>query len=102
MAGNEVLYGPAGGITHPARQDVPTPTRKHQQPGMKSRRPGGGTGLLQPEAIKTASQAAWPVSKYKKKGTPKLTTHQRRSHQLPAKFNHPRRSRRHFTRGVPN
>ena len=67
MAGNEVLYGPAGGITHPARQDVPTPTRKHQQPGMESRRPGGGTGLLQPEAIKTASQAAWPVSKYKKR-----------------------------------
>ena len=58
MAGDAVLYGPAGGIAHRAREDVPTPTRKHQQPGVKSRRPGGDTGLLQPETVKTSVQAS--------------------------------------------
>ena len=56
MAGDAVLYGPApaGGIVHRAREDVPTPTRKHQPPGAKSRRPGGDTGLLQPETVRAS------------------------------------------------
>ena len=65
MAGEAVLS--AGSIVHRAREDVPTPTRKHQQPGAKSRRPGGDTGLLQPETVRASVQASKPMNKHIKK-----------------------------------
>ena len=69
MAGGAVLYGPApaGGIVHRAREDVPTPTRKYQQPGAKSRRPGGDTGLLQSENVSGSVRASKPMNKHIKK-----------------------------------